>query len=558
MRAFSALALLLGVSATAAVACGGDKDEGPSFTPGTADGGEGGHAGKGSGGTRSDAGDAGATGEAGQRPGGGGHGSGGSQSMGNAGERAATAGFPSSGDIGADAGAPGDGGPPPPGDETGRIYIGPGGFATAPGTRENPFATLAQAVAVAESGNTIVYLDGNYTEPTLEDPLVLPDGVDLVADHARGALVTADGGAFLAPAGTSHIEGLRLSGFANVLEATAAGTVTVTRTTFSSCAASTASAIEVGGDATVELSGGDSSHDWGDCAAFGHVSGQGTLAVDQGKLHFTSSGSSPVFSATGSGTLALSNLRITDGNRLLLELEDSSSTTVVQSTLSTLFSNAIALHGGAELDLTNTELALDTQAPSRGPCIDSTGNGALALSSVLAHDCSTAVHGTAPASVSLTDVEVYSMTDGGLDFTTASSSTVTLATCSFHDLPERAVRFGAGSGVFHVTVRSSTVLNVPVGFDLGGASGSSWDFGTLASPGSNTLTAATSALVLSLGAGATVSAVGNTWTPDVQGADSSGTYAANGAGAVLEVTSGSGQNYDDTAGATLRLAENAP
>ena len=407
MRAYSALVLLLGASATAAVACGGDKDTGPSFTPGTTNGGEGGHAGKGSGGSRSDAGAAGETGEAGQRPDQGGQGQGGSQANGNAGERPATAGIPNSGDIGADAGAPGDGGPPPPGDETGRIYIGPGGFATAPGTRENPFATLAQAVAVATSGNTIVYLDGNYTEPTLDEPLELPDGVDLVADHARGALVTAEGGAFVAPAGTSHIEGLRLSGFANVLQATASGTVTVTRTTFSSCAPGTGSAIEVGGEATVELAGGDSTHDWGDCAAFAHVAGQGTLAVDEGKLHFTSSGSAPVFSAAGNGTLALSDLRITDGNRLILKLEDTSSTTVAQSTLSTLFSNVIALDGGAELDVRTSELSLDGLAPTRGACIESTGNGTLALSSVLAHGCATAVHGPAPATVSLTNVELY-------------------------------------------------------------------------------------------------------------------------------------------------------
>jgi len=559
MRAFSALALLLGAGATVAVGCGNDKDAGPSFVPGATTGGQGGHGGSGKGGARADAGAAADAGD-GSRPSDGGMGSenGGSPSAGHAGERAATAGIPNSGDIGANAGAPGDGGPPDPGDETGRIYIGPGGYAAAPGTRDEPFATLAQAVAVATSGNTIVYLDGNYTEPALDEPLVLPDGVDIVADHARGALITAAGGALLAPAGTSHIEGLRLSGFATVLDAKEPGTVTLTRCTFSDCEAGSSRAIEVSGDAVVELAGGDSSHDWGDCAAFARVEGQGSLALDQGTLHFTSSDGAPVFSVTGDGTLALSNLRMTDGNRLILQLEDTSTTTVVQSTLSTAFANVVNLTDQASLDLTSTELSLDAAAASPGACIESTGTGSLALSHLLAHDCSAAVHGLAPATVTLTDVELYSMSESGLDFTNASPSTITIGASSFHDLTERAARFGAGSGVFHVTLRGSSIANVPRGFELDGGTGSSWDFGTLASPGSNTLTASMTALVVSLGGGATVSAVGNTWTPDVQGAGPAGEYAASGAGAVLEVTSGSGQNYDDASGATLRLAENPP
>jgi hypothetical protein len=441
----------------------------------------------------------------------------------------------------------------------GRIYIGPGGYATAPGTREEPFATLAQAVAVATSGNTIVYLDGNYTQAAQSDPIVVPDGVDVVADHARGALITAAGGVLFAPAGTSHIEGLRLSGFENVLEASAPGTVTLTRCTFSDCKAGSTSAVEVSGTAEVQLDGVDSSHDWGDCSAFGHVSGDGTLGVNWGKLHFTSSVDSPVFSAAGDGSLALSNLRLDDGNRLILSLEDTSTTTVVQSTLTTRYSHLIALGDGASLDLTRTELSLDPAAPSRGACIESTSTtGSLSMSELLAHDCSAGVHGQAPATVSLTSVDLYAMSESGLDFTAATGSTVAIDASRFHELPERAARFGSGAGVFHVTVRGSSLESVPIGFELAGGGGSSWDFGTLAAPGKNTLTASTTALLLGVGAGATVSAVGNTWTPNAQEADANGAYAATGAGALLEVTSGSGQNYDDPNGATLRLAENPP
>jgi hypothetical protein len=51
------------------------------------------------------------------------------------------------------------------------------------------------------------------------------------------------------------------------------------------------------------------------------------------------------------------------------------------------------------------------------------------------------------------------------------------------------------------------------------------------------------------------SRVGDTWAPSVQGADASGHYSVSGAGATLDVSSGSGTNYAVTSG-TLRLAQN--
>jgi hypothetical protein len=50
-------------------------------------------------------------------------------------------------------------------------------------------------------------------------------------------------------------------------------------------------------------------------------------------------------------------------------------------------------------------------------------------------------------------------------------------------------------------------------------------------------------------------AVGNTWDPNQQGADSQGHYSATGSGAVLEVSSGTGKNYALT-DTIMRLAEN--
>lgn len=50
-------------------------------------------------------------------------------------------------------------------------YIGPDGDDAATGTMDAPFETLAHAASVARAGDTIVFLDGNFT---LGNPLPLP------------------------------------------------------------------------------------------------------------------------------------------------------------------------------------------------------------------------------------------------------------------------------------------------------------------------------------------------------------------------------------------------
>lgn len=96
---------------------------------------------------------------------------------------------------------------------------------------------------------------------------------------------------------------------------------------------------------------------------------------------------------------------------------------------------------------------------------------------------------------------------------------------------------------------------------LAGDGTSSFDLGTLASPGNNTLTATATRVRVSVAANVTVTAVGNTWAANVQGADARGKYTT--ASSVCnnlnpcDVTSGTGLNYTFTnagANAKLRLA----
>jgi hypothetical protein len=93
---------------------------------------------------------------------------------------------------------------------------------------------------------------------------------------------------------------------------------------------------------------------------------------------------------------------------------------------------------------------------------------------------------------------------------------------------------------------------------LTGTAATSFDLGTVSDPGQNELTGNTGTSIrVQTAAGVLVHAVGNTWEPSVQGADASGQYAAAGAGAAVDVTTGTGANYTMApSSGTLRLAEN--
>jgi hypothetical protein len=100
------------------------------------------------------------------------------------------------------------------------------------------------------------------------------------------------------------------------------------------------------------------------------------------------------------------------------------------------------------------------------------------------------------------------------------------------------------------------------GVTMAGNASSVFDLGTAASPGNNliqgnTSSAQTSGLNVGVAAGVTVNAVGNTFAPNVQGANAQGRYQLGTApcsAASCNLTTGAGPNYRITSG-TLRLAQ---
>jgi len=115
----------------------------------------------------------------------------------------------------------------------------------------------------------------------------------------------------------------------------------------------------------------------------------------------------------------------------------------------------------------------------------------------------------------------------------------------------------------HVTSAGSNAEAVSnSGVTMGGNASSVFDLGTAASPGNNLIQGngsgtTTSGLNVNVAAGVTVNAVGNTFAPNVQGANAQGRYLLGTApcGALsCSVVTGAGLNYRVTGG-SLRLAQ---
>jgi hypothetical protein len=137
--------------------------------------------------------------------------------------------------------------------------------------------------------------------------------------------------------------------------------------------------------------------------------------------------------------------------------------------------------------------------------------------------------GVTSGSFTITDSEVSGNTGDGINIQPQN-------TCSF-TMRDTQVTDNGGRGVFFYCNETGSA-----------------DLGTLEEPGGNTLTGNTTNIEVA-GTLMPIDAVGNVWTPSVQGASAEGTYEADGAGAVLEVSGGDGPNYK-LGENTMRLAEN--
>jgi Right handed beta helix region/Protein of unknown function (DUF1565) len=450
------------------------------------------------------------------------------------------------------------------------LYVGgTGNDVTGTGTTDAPFKTLEHAVSVATKGDTIVFLDGTYT---LNAAVAIPDGINLKAQNPGGA--TLKGATttvtLLNPAGSMRLEGLVLQqcGAGVHYGPTGAGSLEVVNTSFVACT----DGIEADGSVAVSVTTTPKTAVLGNGGSlFISAIGTSTVAVSGGVLQNYMG--AQVFDVYGDAVVDVGDVQILDGSARAIGLRQNGKLTLHDSTVSTKGLQLALLQGQSELTVTNADMSIQAGVATRFECIrtEMNGIGALTLTDVKLHHCSGGINGTIVGEMTLLRVEIYDHTYAGISLGNGfqgNGGKVRITDSNLHDNDLYGIVFGSGSNLNDFKMRGTKVA---AGIAASGASdairidgslASTYDFGKAGDPGNNTiLGAATDRTGLRLmQTGATVYAVGNTWTPNVQGADAAGHYAAPaGAGQKLDVPSpvGAGINYIEAYnGTTLRLAEN--
>jgi hypothetical protein len=291
-----------------------------------------------------------------------------------------------------------------------------------------------------------------------------------------------------------------------------------------------------------------------------------SLTIEGGLMQ--NHGAAGIIRASDEASVTLTDLEVLDGTGLVLSLAEESIGTVAGLTVATLGQGLFEQPNGSTstLTVTDSDLSMKENAPENH-CFLVYNPSELSISGSKLHGCKNGIKGGIPAELTLSDTEFYDLEIGGADLDTGGPNVggvVRVDGCQFYDVGLLGMRMGGTTSLLDLKMRD-TVIDVTTPASWGGlliaaGSASTIDLGTLADPGGNTFLEhganLTTALRLNV-QGVTVQAVGNTWTPNQQGADAQGHYVVQ-TGKVLEDKNAvnSGINYiKPYATTTLRLAQ---
>lgn len=469
-------------------------------------------------------------------------------SSGTTGDAGASSVGTSSGGTGASAGSSGTGGNGGAAPVIHGLYISPTGLDTNGGSHDAPFLTIAHAITVAKSGDTLVLLDGMYAS----QPFVnVPDGVSVMAENTGAATIGCSFGKIFTFLGTSRLQGITFDNCsAPIVAATSGNLDMVDLLLINASETSGAGAIHIGGTvvATFSATSPDHVYTQGGTNLLG-VSDSASLTVTSGIFKNLNNGSfSGNGTIRGSGTskIVLKDVTMVDVNQPGVSGGDTSDITLDHVTMDMLGQNTVLLRDNSTFTTKNqTHLALKVLAPSRFACV-STAAGAINITDTEITGCSSGVVGNLPTNLTITGSKIHDNDGLGIDVSTSGTGTLTLSNTELYNNGTLAAQIpGAirvGGSILNVKFRGVNVHNNGgatanyYGINIAGQAGSSYDLGTLASPGLNTFLGGTggAALTIQSPPGLTVSAVGNTWIAGVQNANGSGQYAVT-SGKLLEV-----------------------
>jgi hypothetical protein len=298
-----------------------------------------------------------------------------------------------------------------------------------------------------------------------------------------------------------------------------------------------ANAIVTGTEGAVLGNGGN---------AFALLSETSSIEVTGGTLQ--NYGAAGIFRAADESTVMLADLEVKGGTGQLLILRDASVGTVQDTVVATSAQGAFTQYATSELTVRGSDISTDeTQIY---PCFYQYDAKKLVIEDTKVHGCGTGVKGAIPLDLQLIDSEFYDHDFGGADLDANGSRKVSISGTSFHGCANTAFRIGSAGTVLDLKLRNTSVDVTTLAnwhaIMLDGSSASTIDLGTLEEPGGNTFLqhAATLASAMRLQFQAiTIQAVGNTWTPNAQGASAQGKYTVTSGKTLIDATAANGINY---------------
>jgi hypothetical protein len=449
------------------------------------------------------------------------------------------------------------------------LYIGEDGDDEAAGTADAPFATLSHAASVAQSGDTIVFLDGRYD--TTGPRIVIPDGVGLMAQNTGLATIVGTNGSLLDLAGDSRIQGLKFQSFANVVHfvdaAAASGNLELVDTTFTNCAV----AIDLTGSVHASITTADGVVLGNGGTKLLVASGTSSATISGGLLqNYGPSGSFPgaIIQAEGSSVVEVVGLEVSDGGGRPFTTGNQAQLSIRETVVATLGQQLLVMRDTSSVSIESSNLSIKPAMVTPFECIriETDSSTFLTLEDSKLHGCSTGINSYFPRELTLLRTEIFDMDVEGINLV-GTGGMVRITDSKIHDVGRSSMWVNGAlvdlkvrgtemeSGIGSASTAASAAVRIT------GSAAAVFDLGTLADPGQNTLlgsSATLTALHILVQTG-TIQAVGNTWTPAAQGADAAGKYSVTGPGAKLDISGAvnTGQNYiKPYAAVTLRLAEN--
>ena len=407
------------------------------------------------------------------------------------------------------------------------------------------------------AGTTVYLADGVYAPATQGNGVTIADGVALKATNA-GAASIADG-LMLTVAGSSTINGIVL----DVTNNTSCGGISATGATASPTLALTGvlircmGALNIGGNVVATMTPGALANatytaalpgGYGSVLALG---GNAKLTIQGGIIDGNNLGA-PAFgggliATSGTATLTLSGATLRNRTATGISLAGSASVVLASNSLIDAVgiagncptASAIVIAGPGNVTLDHSQIS---NGPSAGICVRVSGSASLAtiqiVQGTIARMGSAIASEIGPGSAAIVTLNgaSFSNNTNGISWQGVSGTSFDIAGSSFT---------GNGTGISiassggSLKLRGSTVSsNTGDGVALSGSI--VVDVGSAADAGGNTFTGNTSTgLRINLNSAGAAQAVGNTWNPNVQGADGSGHYASP----VQKTGPASGTNY---------------